>query len=68
MHTFTEQELAQRFGCSVEQIRAQHADNGRALRRMLEKAVRTRKKVNGYSAAQLAVMLTETEQRAKATK
>lgn len=68
MTTFTEDQLTARFGVTVQQVRAMHADNGRALRRMLAKALQTGKKVNGYSAAQLAVMLTETEQRAKGTK
>lgn len=61
MTTFTEDQLAARFGVTVQQVRAMHADNGRALRRMLAKALQTGKKVNGYSAQKLRKMVADTE-------
>lgn len=60
-----ETQLAARFGCTVDQIRANHADNGRALKRMLAKALVEKRKINGYSATQLAVMLADAEKLAK---
>lgn len=38
------------FGCTVEQVRAQHEANLRQLRGMLEQAERTGRKVRGFSA------------------
>ena len=46
-------ELAAMFNVSEDRIRQQYADNAAVLKTMYEKAVRTGKKVNGYTAAQL---------------
>jgi predicted transcriptional regulator len=49
----TAAEIAERFGCTEEQVRALHRKNSEALAKMADKAVRTRKKVNGYTSGQL---------------
>lgn len=59
--TMTEQQVAQRFGCTIEQVRAGHASNARALRGMLFKARTAGKKVNGYTAEQLQAHVDRTE-------
>lgn len=41
---------------TAEQIRRQHARNAEGLRQMIEKAERTGKKVNNYTAQQLKEM------------
>ncbi len=45
--------VARLFGCTVEQCRAQHAKNSRALSEMAAKSEARGRKVNGYDAAQL---------------
>jgi len=44
---------AKAFGCTIEQAKAMFAKNAIGCRSMLERAVRTGKKVNGYTADQL---------------
>jgi len=56
-----ETQLAARFGCTVEQVRAMHAKNAQGLREMLFKAERTGCKVNNYTAEQLRAMVADTE-------
>lgn len=61
----SEQNRAQRFNCSVEQLRAHYGKNAQVLREMLTKAETTGKKVNGYTAQQLRDMVTDHEKLAK---
>jgi hypothetical protein len=53
----TEEQIAKRFGCTVEQVRANHKANADALAKMTAKA--SGKKVNGYTAEQLSKMTAE---------
>lgn len=53
----TQQQMAKFFGCTVDQLRAQYAANAAATAKMLAKAVQTGKKVNGYTAVQLEILL-----------
>ena len=50
---FTKQQIAARYGCSVERINEQYRANAAQMARMAEKATATGKKVNGYTAEQL---------------
>jgi hypothetical protein len=47
------EESARVFGCTVEQAKRLMAKNADGMREMAEKAERTGKKVNGYTAAEL---------------
>lgn len=51
-----DEQLAARFGCTAEQIRAQFGKNADVLGRMAVKAEASAKQVNGYSAEQLRDM------------
>lgn len=46
-------EICKLFGCSLEQLNSQYADNAKVLKGMQAKAVKSGKKVNGYTADQL---------------
>lgn len=46
-------EIANVFGCTPEQVKAQMARNASSLQAMADKAVTTGRKVNGYTARQL---------------
>lgn len=46
--------VARIFGCTEEQARAAYARNATQLATMRDKAIRTRRKVNGYTAEELA--------------
>ncbi len=48
--------IARLFGCTPEQVRAQFAANSKQLSAMADKAQRTTRKVNGYTAQQLRAM------------
>lgn len=52
----TQEQIAKFFKCTPEQLAAQHARNAADLTKMGDKAAKTGKKVNGYTAAQLAAM------------
>lgn len=52
--------IAKMLGCSVEQLKAQHAKNAIGLKEMLAKAIKTGKKVNGYTESQLRTMVCDT--------
>jgi hypothetical protein len=52
----TAEQIAQRFGCTVAQVKAQHRRNAEGLLGMADKAARTGKRVNGYTAEQLQRM------------
>lgn len=49
----TKSQMANFFGCSVSQIEIQIQANINGLQRMLDKAILTGKKVNGYTEFQL---------------
>lgn len=51
--------IARMFGCSAEQVRAQFSANGAILAKMTESAIRSGRKVHGYSAAELASIASE---------
>ena len=55
----TIEETAKRFGCTIEQIKAQYAANAAQMEKMHAKAVATRKKVNGFTAEYLAAKVAE---------
>lgn len=61
MKKLTVQETANLFGVSVDRIKQQYAENTKGLKKMLDKAKISGKKVNGYSADQLQVLVTEFE-------
>lgn len=52
----TAEDIARMFGCTVAQVKALHARNAAQLAEMADKAERTGKKVNHYTAAQLREM------------
>ncbi len=54
MKPLTEQQVAQRFGCTIEQVRAGHKANAEVLAKMTAKA--SGKKINGYTEDQLSKM------------
>lgn len=49
----TTHQIAKIFGCTEDQVRAQFLANANQLAKMRAKAVKTGKKVNGYTAAEL---------------
>ena len=65
MKKFTPQEAANLFGCSLETIKEQYLGNAQVLEVMYKKAVKTGKKVNGYTASQLKEMTDDYYQRAR---
>jgi ribosome-binding protein aMBF1 (putative translation factor) len=65
MKKYTPEEVAQMFGVSIDRIKQQHRDNAKALQSMYDKAVKTGKKVNGYTAAQLAEMVKDSNERGR---
>ena len=52
----TQAQIAQFFKCTPEQLAAQYARNAADLAKMGDKAAKSGKKVNGYTAAQLTAM------------
>lgn len=58
-------QTAKMFGVSVSQIKKQYAENLKGLKRMLEKAQKTGKKVNGYTEDQLISMVEKYSKLAK---
>lgn len=59
-----EKQIAKLTGCTVEQVRAQHARNADALAGMLAKAESTGRKVNGYTADELRTLHQAAQRRA----
>jgi hypothetical protein len=55
----TKDQTCKLFGCTTEQLNKQYAQNAIGLQRMLNKAIETKKKVNGYSENQLKNMVDE---------
>lgn len=55
--SLTPEQTAKMFGVSVSQIKKQYSENLKGLKKMLEKAQKTGKRVNGYSEVQLAAMV-----------
>jgi hypothetical protein len=53
--------VAKRFGTTIERVRAQYLANAAQMRAMAEKAERTGRKVNGYTAEQLNARADEFE-------
>jgi hypothetical protein len=53
--------VAERFGCAPAQARRQYARNAEQLRGMCERALETGRKVNGYTADELARMAAKME-------
>jgi hypothetical protein len=60
----TPAEIAAKFGCTVEQARAQLRANAEGLRRMEAKARASGKKQGGYTAAELKDLADACEQAA----
>lgn len=50
----TKEETRNFFGCSMEQLNNQYAANAAILGKMKDKANKTGKKVNGFTATQLS--------------
>jgi hypothetical protein len=48
-------ELAAMFHVSEDRIKQQYADNAAIIKKQLDKAIKTGKKVNGYTAEELKV-------------
>lgn len=63
----TLQSIAARFGCTVQQVRDQYTANAAQLRSMERKARERGRKVNGYTADQLATHAADFEARACAS-
>lgn len=61
---YTQEMIAKVMGCTVEQLRSQHAKNATQLALMLHKAVTSGRKVNGYTADQLREMHLKAHKRA----
>jgi hypothetical protein len=61
----TTEELARKFGCSVEQYRKVAAENAAQARKFEALARSTGKKVRGYSADQWAATAETSERRAE---
>ena len=55
----TPEQAAKLFGVSLERIKDQYLANAQELEKMHGKAVKTGKKVNGYTAKQLAAITAE---------
>lgn len=56
IRNMTPAEKCKLLGCSMEQLSNQYAGNAEALEGMYKKAIKTGKKVNGYTAEQLDQM------------
>lgn len=56
MQNTNKKSIAKVLGCTVEQINNQFVVNARQLRAMHAQAVRTGKKINGYTASDLDAM------------
>jgi transposase-like protein len=65
MALMTVSELAERFGVTPEQVRAQYARGTQVLRLMAEKARKSGRKVNGYTANELDIMAQSQANRAR---
>ncbi len=63
--SLTPEQTAKMFGVSVSQIKKQYAVNLAGLKRMLDKAKLTGKKVNGYTEEQLVKMVEKYSKLAK---
>jgi hypothetical protein len=63
MTKYTAEQIAAKFGCTAEQVKAQHAKNAKELEGMAEKASRTGRKVNNYTEAQLRQLAEQSRQR-----
>lgn len=61
---YSNEMIAKVLGCTVGQLRGQHAKNAAQLSLMLHKAVTTGKKVNGYTSEQLSKMQRNSQRRA----
>lgn len=61
---YTDEMIAKVMGCTVEQLRSQHAKNAAQLAGMLVKSVETGRKVNGLTAHQLGDMYRKSFDRA----
>jgi hypothetical protein len=55
----TIEQKAALFGCSADQIKKQYRSNLIGLEQMRDKAIRTGKKVNGFTLAQLEDMVSK---------
>lgn len=60
-----QQQIANFFGVSTDNLKRQYAENAKVLETMHAKAVKTGKKVNGYTAAQLQTMTEQYKAKAK---
>jgi hypothetical protein len=63
MTKMTNEQVAKRFGCTVDQVKAQFARNAAELANMADQAMLTGKPVNHYTEAQLRKMADEAFQR-----
>lgn len=57
--------VAKMFRCTPEQLRSQYLANAKQLKEMHDKAVRTGKKVNKFSADQLKHLYEQAEKNAR---
>lgn len=55
--SMSKEQTARMFGISNDQLERQYAQNLKGLKRMLAKAILSKKKVNGYTRSQLAEMV-----------
>jgi 2-hydroxychromene-2-carboxylate isomerase len=53
----SQEQMAKFFGCTVEKLKVQYALNAAYTAKMLAKSLHTGKKVNGFTSAQLEIML-----------
>jgi phage shock protein A len=58
------QQIAQSFGCTLEQLEKQYRKGAAQLRQMQARAEQTGRKVGKYTAAELAVRAAQQEARA----
>ena len=61
----TNEQIAYRFGCTLEEVCQQHSKNASELSEMADRAQRTGKRVNHYTEAELRSMAAESAARAK---
>lgn len=64
VNMYTDEMIAEVMGCTVEQLRSQHAKNAAQIAGMLVKATETGRKVNGFTAQQLSGMYKKSFNRA----
>ena len=62
---FTIEQTAEMFGVSIQRIKDQYLANAKGLQQMLDKAVKTGKKVNNYTKEQLKEMVAKYNDLAK---